>query len=137
MEPIVSPWLIYFIDFADRLQFICICGVVICVYYYVNLGCKIDELNDKVIYATNTRKTRNLTKIFACIFILLLTFIPSQETSIKMLVAYYLTPDNIAAVGKYAGEAVDAAGNYTEHVTVKALDLITDSAIKIIKEIKQ
>jgi hypothetical protein len=53
-----------------------------------------------------------------------------------MIIASYLTPDNIAAVGKYAGEAVDMAGNYTENVTVKALDLITDSAIKIIKELK-
>ena len=137
MEPIISPWQIYFIDFADRLQFICICGVVICVYYYVNLGCKIDELNDKVVYATTTRKTRSLTKIFACIFILLATFLPGQETVIKMIIASYLTPDNIATVGKYAGEAVDMVGNYTENVTVKALDLITDSAIKIIKELKQ
>lgn len=136
MEPIVSPWLIYFIDFADRLQFICICGILICVYLYIRLGCKLDYLEDRRIDATNTRKNRSLTKLFIIIFILLFTFVPGQETLIKMIIASYLTPDNIAAVGKYAGEAVDMAGNYTENVTVKTLDLITDSAIKIIKEIK-
>ena len=136
MEPIVSPWLIYFIDFADRLQFVCICGIFICTYLYVRLGCKLDYLEDRRIDATNTRKNRSLTKLFIIIFILLFTFVPGQETLIKMIIASYLTPDNIATVGKYAGEAVDMAGNYTENVTVKALDLITDSAIKIIKEIK-
>lgn len=137
MEPIVSPWLIYFIDFSGRLQFVCVCGILICVYLYVRLGCKIDELEDRRIDATNTRKNRRLTKICIFMFILLFTFVPGQETLIKMIIASYLTPDNIATVGRYAGEAVDMAGNYTENVTVKALDLITDSAIKIIKELKQ
>lgn len=136
MEPIVSPWLIYFIDLADNLGFVCICGVITCAYFYVRLGCEIDELNEKGIYATETRKNLKRTKIFACIFMLLLALTPDKETSIKMLIAYHLTPDNIATVTKYAGETVNAAGNYTEHVTLKALDLITDSAIKIIKEIK-
>lgn len=58
------------------------------------------------------------------ICLLLCILIPSEEVCYRMLIASYVTPENINAT-------IDGS----ENLAKRALELITDSVIKIIKEV--
>lgn len=56
------------------------------------------------------------------IILFILPLIPSQETMYKMLIASYITPNNIEQTSEFVGDKLDSM-----------VDKITDSAIKIKK----
>lgn len=102
MEPIINPWVFYAIDVlngvASASRFLCIplfLGVAHAVsVVYCNRGfSKEERLARKMAWWIITRGI-----VLFSIFLMIAILIPRQETMYKMLVATYITPDNIGAV---------------------------------------
>ncbi len=123
-EPIISPWLIYFINLVEHISFVSFLGTLICIgLCFISAGMKHDFRRDSdVVAEANTVLKWALPTGIICLLLTIL--IPSKETCYQMLVASYVTPETINAT-------IDGA----ENIAKRALDLITDSVIKIIKEI--
>ena len=114
MEPIISPWIFYWIDVADALKvvlvFVSFLGFVAVLFYPI--------LADE--FESSTSKVLKSLLITIAVSIAFTVFIPSEDTMYKMLVTSYITPNNIELVGG----SIDTA-----------LDKLTDKVVKI-KEAK-
>ncbi len=124
-EPIISPWLIYLINLLEPLFFVSLAAACVCmtmiIVYAERRGSSYDEDEQQVC-------KKEIKKWIKLLFIstVLVVLIPKPETAWQMLVASKVTPATIQATGKVA-----------EDVTRKALELITDSVIKIMQEAKK
>ena len=105
-DPIISPWLIYFIDTIDSLLKVtcplAIFAVVISVILFIDANHTYDEEDEE--------KLLKGAKMFLSVGIvsgLLTIFIPTPNTIYKMIAAHYVTPANIQATGEFADKAVD------------------------------
>lgn len=101
MEPIVSPWLIYFISIIENLRdfFNAITFIVIVTDIIITMGAFI-ESDDAiaVFYNRKEKKIKPFIKLLIALSIicpLLIVFIPSKETIITMYIANMITPDNL------------------------------------------
>ena len=101
MEPIVSPWLIYFISIIENLRdfFEAVIFIVIATDIIIVMGAFI-ESDDAiaVFYNRKEKKIKPFIKLLialSIIFPLLVVFIPSKETIITMYIANMVTPDNL------------------------------------------
>ena len=124
-EPIISPWLIYMISLGKPVSFVFFVGAVICGGLYfvaVNVRCS-GYANEDDIAEAKTAQKWALPIGIVCLVLSVL--IPSEEVSYRMLIASQVTPENINAT-------IDG----TENLAKRALELITDSVIKIIRETK-
>lgn len=107
MDPIVSPWLIYFISIINSIRiFAFLLGLIfglpllICFIsdYFNSININIltpyqlDEYEE--IKAKNSKEIKKYF-ILTITFILIGLLIPSKETLITMLIANTITPDNI------------------------------------------
>lgn len=124
-EPIISPWIFYLMNIADRVGTI---SYFIASFSFVGLaiiGClyvlgalrNIDD-NDR---ERCIKSTKFLTYCFL-VFTPIALFIPGQQTMYKMLVTSQITPNNI----EYLKNEVKTTGQ-------GLVDSITDASIKIIK----
>lgn len=144
MEPIVSPWLFYIINVLDSLEGLC--SVTAFISFVIAYGYLIEySEKSKVIEEGEAESEAQLTKITAkvkyykkcfkgwtCFFILsvlLIVAIPTKETMYKMLVASFVTNDNISLV-------VEKTGDILEVSATKLVQIISDAAIKIIESTK-
>ena len=91
MEPIISPWIFYFMSLADGFRaagyIITILGFAVGIVSLMVYGME----NDKLM-------PWKYLKWFVIAFVVggaISIFIPSQEVITKMLVASFITPDNI------------------------------------------
>ena len=112
MEPIISPWLIYFAGIVNPLKFslglIAFLGFIslfiVGGFYYVEQpvdGCS-EDYNRKA--ESKQRGALKLLKIIAPITFasfLLQAFIPDKETLIAMAVANIVTVDNIQGANEF------------------------------------
>lgn len=104
-EPIVSPWLIYWIGRVNILQGIsCVFGI------FLTVGAillTIMQLTD------DYKKDEPFPKLFkvligiALMFDTLALFVPTKTEIVAMYAARYVTPTNIKATGEFADKAVD------------------------------
>ena len=101
MEPIVSPWLIYFVSIIENLHsfFEAVTFIVIATDIIITMGAFI-ESNDTiaVFYNRKEKKIKPFIKLLIALTIicpLLVVFIPSKETIITMYIANMITPDNL------------------------------------------
>lgn len=106
MEPIISPWTIYFInllpDIAKMLNILSVACALISVIAITLRACCTDDS-----WETKEQHQRNAEfrdKCITClkysipagvIAIVISTFIPSRDTMIAMIVSSYITPDNL------------------------------------------
>lgn len=144
MEPIVSPWLFYIINVLDSLEGLC--SITAIISFVIACGYLIEySEKSKVIEEGKAESEVQLTKITAkvkyckkcfkgwtCFFILsvlLVVAIPTKETMYKMLVASFVTSDNISLV-------VEKTGDILEVSATKLVQIISDAAIKIIESAK-
>ena len=113
-EPIINPWFIYLADISRSIE--AMCAIFLLVASIV------------VLFASLEREQfpSFLRMLLIIIPALIMVLIPPKETFYKMVVANSVTPEFLLKSGETA-----------EMVATRALDLITDSAIKIIREIKQ
>ena len=117
MEPIVSPWLIYGIEMLRYANTVVVIGFIISVIALLfTVGFLYSEETSDDDRALTRR---NIWKPLVVVVILMLisVLLPSRETAYKMLMASYVTPNNIHAVGKEANETVGALlDNITNHM---------------------
>ena len=112
MEPIISPSIFYWIDVISTLSAISTGLFIFSVAALVlALGCLIpitigDELNGD--FGKLYKKLLITLTIITTIFGLSCVFTPSKETLMTMIVAKYVTPDNITAVGGTIEESVSS-----------------------------
>lgn len=95
MEPIINPWLFYFMSVVDGFC-ICVCIFAVTILVYLaatGITATIDE--DLRRYFTKYLKP---SLIALAVSTLILIFVPSKQTMIEMIIASHATPDNINMV---------------------------------------
>lgn len=110
MNPIVSPWIIYLIETLSNLKPI----LSICIFIFLGI-CFVLGLVTFIIYDDNDNKNicslwySKLHFFFIVIVVstIINTCIPSKETMYTMLVANYVTIDNINMFGDGVKNTVD------------------------------
>ena len=112
MEPIISPSIFYWIDVISTLSAI---STGLFIFSAAALGVALiflipltveDEL--KGYFGKLYKKILIILTIITTIFGLSCVFTPSKETLMTMIVAKYVTPDNIATVGGTIEESVSS-----------------------------
>lgn len=124
-EPIISPWIFYLMNIADRVGTIsffiaafAFVGLVFFGFLYAFgvLGDMDDDDRERCI------KSTKFTIYCFLVFAPIALFIPGQQTMYKMLITSQITPNNI----EYLKNEVKATGQ-------GLVDSITEASIKIIK----
>ena len=126
MEPIIAPSTFYWLEIISNFKLFltiffavaCI-GLVICIISFIVTLVE-DELEThagKVV-----KKICKSCTIITFIFGLLFIFTPSKETLMTMIVAKYVTPDNITAVGGTIEESVSSIATEIIRVVEAASD---------------
>lgn len=146
MQPIISPWIFYIIDMLPKLSGItflmCLLGLVgflialmqdVVVSYNDGAGWK-----ERIDPAKQKLKTRLLytTGIISFIGFVGMILIPSQDTAYKMLIASYITPDNINAVVDGTGALVDRGVSYIGEISKSGLQTLMQSIVETARELK-
>ena len=112
MEPIISPSIFYWIDVISTLSKIStglfifsVVALVVALIFLIPITVE-DDFNDdfKKFY----KKILIIFTIITTVFGLSYVFTPSKETLIAMMVAKYVTPDNITTVGGTIEESVSS-----------------------------
>lgn len=103
MKPIISPWIFYLISVLDKLQMVALIFLIvsaafggICLFAYLD---KVFEKED----------IKFIKGIFITLFISLsiVIAVPSKKTMCEMMVANYVTENNIEAAKEDVKELVD------------------------------
>lgn len=113
MEPIISPWMFYFIDMIAPVRKTIAVILFLSIVAFIS-RCIIADNEDKLHFVC-ARWCKKIVAV-AIVCTLLLCIIPTRDTAYKMLIASYVTPNNI--------EATSEGFN-------KLLDTITEKAIQI------
>lgn len=92
MEPIINPWLIYLVRVVGNVHTISIlsCYPLTVITVLLGIAMVCDEEEDK-------RLQRYFVKAYCVLGVLLLIGIlsPSHDTLLQMIIASYITPDNV------------------------------------------
>ena len=108
MEPIINPLFFYLIHLADNLR--TTAGILIFTGLAIII-CMMDGF---------TKCTHTLIKTFiivVCVSIVIVIFIPSQETCYQMFVASLATPDNLNWV-------VDTGKSIADYIVESAAEIV-------------
>ena len=126
MEPIISPSIFYWFEIISNLKIFlsilfglsCV-GLVFCIVSFIAMLVEeeLETHTGKII-----KKLCKFCTIITSIFGLLSIFIPSKETLMTMIVAKYVTPDNITAVGGTIEESVSSIATEIIRVVEAARD---------------
>ena len=126
MEPIISPSIFYWIDVISTLSAILTglfifsaAALVLALVFLIPLTIE-DELNGD--FGKFYEKILITLTIITTIFGLSCVFTPSKETLMTMIVAKYVTPDNITAVGGTIEESVSSIATEIIRVVEAASD---------------
>ena len=106
MEPIINPWWFYWMEIANTIRVIAF--VISFISGIITTFCCIDTIGTSE--EKDGYSPRKLLKFILKIFIpacIILTFTPSSDTMMKMLVADNTTPNNLEIVGDTIEEGVD------------------------------
>jgi hypothetical protein len=112
MKPIVNPAIIYLINLMGSLRVGFIIGAVIFAILTIFCAVEYEDLKesnsneDKQMTTKFFRASKRFLVCFVLTFILIV-FVPSKDTCIEMIVASYVTPDNIDAGVEKTKETVD------------------------------
>ena len=126
MQPIISPSIFYWFEIISNLKIflsilfgISCVGIVFCVVSFIAILVEeeLETHTGKII-----KKLCKFCTIITSIFGLLSIFIPSKETLMTMIVAKYVTPDNITAVGGTIEESVSSIATEIIRVVEAASD---------------
>ena len=113
MEPIISPWLIYFIGIADSvrqtanmLAFVSsLCGLLCLGFYGYHAGNSLYSDGIEKDASMQMAKVGKIASKFMCIVfvvtMLLSVFVPSKQVLISMAVANIVTVDNIKGANDF------------------------------------
>lgn len=111
---IINPWIFYFIDVLSSLKGITLTAIVITLFGSIGLGTYIVVYQSCYCYGEEDhRLIAKLTKILKKVLIVLCiitgvyTVTPSEETMYKMLVAQYVTYENVDKATETIKDGVD------------------------------
>mgnify|MGYP000186483037 FL=1 len=106
-EPIINPWIFYWMSVVDNLRsligFIGLLATGITMWFCLDWIVKLGDKDYSVKY-------KQKIKLFVCIGLVcavLFALIPSQTTLTRMIVASYVTPQNIEIMQGEANKSVD------------------------------
>lgn len=103
MKPIISPWLIYFAELADRINmtflFVALIAFIIMAFAFIPY---MDNKKDETL-----KQCLKKSFIWFCISIAIVVITPSKDTVYTMVVLDNVTTDNIQAIGKTGKDVVD------------------------------
>lgn len=118
-DPIISPWLIYFIDILHPLSglLFLISTVMLLGGVFIFLFALSGEVENKISVSLRIFAKKLLAIGMCAAFANV--FLPNPHTIYKMIAASYVTPANIQATGELADKAVD-----------KVIDKIADAIQK-------
>ena len=126
MEPIISPSIFYWIDVISTLSAIStglfrfsFAALVLALGFLIPITIE-DELNGD--FGKLYKKLLITLTIITTIFGLSCVFTPSKETLMTMIVAKYVTPNNITAVGGTIEESVSSIATEIIRVVEAASD---------------
>lgn len=104
MEPIISPWLIYFASRANNL--VTFLGVIAGICGSIAIGALFAGLAG---YNEPFKFRKTISKsIIGCVVMTIITIMtPNTETIYTMAVVNEITPDNIQTIGKTGKDVVD------------------------------
>lgn len=112
MKPVVNPAVIYVINLMGSLRVGLIVGAVI--FAVLTIFCAINYMDYSEGNSEECKQSAKnffrCSKRFLVCFVftfVLIVFIPSKDTCIEMLVASYVTPDNIDVGVEKTKETVD------------------------------
>ena len=111
---IINPWIFYLIDVLSSLKGISLTVMVIILFGAIGLGTYIVVYQSCYCYNVEdrhliTKLTKILKKVLIvlCIITGVYTVTPSEETMYKMLVAQYVTYENVDKATKTIKDGVD------------------------------
>ena len=126
MQPIISPSIFYWFEIISNLKIFlsilfglsCV-GLVFCIVSFIAILVEeeLETHTGKII-----KKLCKFCTIITSIFGFLFIFTPSKETLMTMIVAKYVTPDNITAVGGTIEESVSSIATEIIRVVEAASD---------------
>lgn len=103
MNPIISPWLIYFAELADNINmtflFVALIAFIIMAFAFIPY---MDNKKDETL-----KQCLKKSFIWFCISIAIVVIIPSKDTVYTMIVLDNVTTDSIQAIGKTGKDVVD------------------------------
>lgn len=112
MEPIIAPSTFYWFEIISNFKlFLTIFFALACIGLVVCIISFIVTLVEEELETHTGKVVKKICKsctIITFIFGLLFIFTPSKETLMTMIVAKYVTPDNITAVGGTIEESVSS-----------------------------
>ena len=108
-EPIISPWLIYWVGRMDMIHHFCIvAGFLLTICAGISVTVFVVNIFDCGVGLG--KAFLSFTKKLACVALIvdaLAMLVPTKDEVIAMYVARYITPANIKATGEFADKAVD------------------------------
>lgn len=104
MEPIISPLWFYLINVVSIVRAVIVLLGLLLLTVLLFMSFTSDTLEDFMNFWKGKAKKGLLVSL---LLIMLGCFIPNDETAYKMLVASFVTPDNVAAMGDSASNIVD------------------------------
>ena len=108
MEPIISPWIIYAVAILNKVYILAVIAVMICSVMFL-IAAPIGLIEDD----DDARHVLKKLKWPFIVSVLVLIVTPDKQTLLTMLVAQYITPDNIQAV---QGNIVEFVGQIAQAV---------------------
>ena len=103
MNPIISPWLIYFAELADSINttflFVVWIAFIIMAFAFIPY---MDNKKDETL-----KQCLKKSFIWFCISIAIVVITPSKDTVYTMVVLDNVTTDSIQAIGKTGKDMVD------------------------------
>lgn len=108
MNPIISPWVFYFLD------------LMVTVNRLANVAFVVAPFVMFCSYADGEKRIFKWATYTFCICLALIIFIPTKQTAYTMLIAQHATVDNI-----------EKLGGATEKTVQKLADIIVDAAQKM------
>ena len=107
-EPIISPWIFYWMSVVDNLR--SLIGFIGFLAAGITMWFCLDWIVTLCTNEANSVKYKQKIKPLCCIALVcgvLSVLIPSQTTLTRMIVASYVTPQNIEIMQGEANESVD------------------------------
>ena len=115
MEPIISPWVFYFIDKLEVIEMLPLYVFILAIL-----------INGALLMTSKTEEEFEkgfFPKVWIALFslVFIINFIvPSKETAYKMIIANYVTPNNISIVKEATEDNIASLIDKIE-VTLRAL----------------
>ena len=123
-EPIISPWLFYWLEVLDNLRGVMV-GVLLLstmIAAFSPIFFADDDLREFFRTITRNKFLRNCVIITVLMSAAGLLFVPTKETALRMVVASYATPQNIEFITEKTGKAIDGGIDYMIDKIVEAAD---------------